>query len=225
MASKKKVEKEAASRVGGIEKSSRQIWLAGLGAYARASTDDGTVFQALVKEGEQVEQQIRAQTGKPVEKVKASARSTVDGLKEKALDKWGELEEAFDKRLDSAISRLGVPSRHEVAALTEKVDVLMSELKRLGGSKVPPAPPALEGPDDHAPKPLTGAAPKPGKPPAAKPVLKKAVGKAAADKADSSVAKPPVAEKKASARKPGAKAGKAVPVASAQAPSEPDSNA
>lgn len=169
MAGKKKTEKEAASRVGGIEKSSRQIWLAGLGAYARASADDSKLFDELLKEGERVEKQVRTQASKPADK--ASTRSKVEDLKEKALGKWEALEEAFDKRLDSAISRLGVPSRHEVAALNEKVDVLMGELKRLADTKAPKAPPAA--PASRAPKALPGTPEKADKPAAPKPELKR----------------------------------------------------
>ncbi len=209
MAGKKKTEKEAASRVGGIEKSSRQIWLAGLGAYARASADDSKLFDELLKEGEQVEKQVRGQASKPADKAKAkaSARSKVDDLKEKALGKWEALEEAFDKRLDSAISRLGVPSRHEVAALNEKVDVLMGELKRLADTKAPKAPPAA--PAGRAPKALPGTPEKADKPAAPKPELKKVVGKAAASPAAKPAASsisPLETEKKGRSRKPAVKA-------------------
>jgi len=225
MAGKKKTEKEAASRVGGIEKSSRQIWLAGLGAYARASADDSKLFDELLKEGEQVEKQVRGQASKPADKAKAkaSARSKVDDLKEKALGKWEALEEAFDKRLDSAISRLGVPSRHEVAALNEKVDVLMGELKRLADTKAPKAPPAA--PAGRAPKALPGTPEKADKPAAPKPELKKVVGKAVASpaaKPAASSAPLPDADKKTRSRKP---AMKAVPTDAVPATDKADSNA
>ncbi|MBF7142141.1 MULTISPECIES: phasin family protein [Pseudomonas] len=219
MAGKKKTEKEAASRVGGIEKSSRQIWLAGLGAYARASADGSKLFDELLKEGEQVEKQVRTQASKPADKAKASTRSKVEDLKEKALGKWEALEEAFDKRLDSAISRLGVPSRHEVAALNEKVDVLMGELKRLADTKAPKAPPAA--PAGRAPKALPGTPEKADKPAAPKPELKKVVGKAAAKPAASS-APSPDADKKTRSRKP---AVKAVPTDAVPATDKADSNA
>lgn len=141
MASKKKVDKETASWTGGIEKYSRQIWLAGLGAYARGAADGHKQFEALVKEGEKAEKQARGeidkQIDKQVETAKVAAGTKAGGLKEKPLGKWGELEDAFDARLDSAVSRLGLPTREEIASLQQKVDLVMSQLQRLTGVSAP----------------------------------------------------------------------------------------
>ena len=46
MAGKKKSEKES-SWIGEIEKYSRQIWLAGLGAYSKVSKDGSKLFETL----------------------------------------------------------------------------------------------------------------------------------------------------------------------------------
>lgn len=116
MAGKKKSEKES-SWIGEIEKYSRQIWLAGLGAYSKVSKDGSKLFETLVKDGEKAEKEAKSDVDAQVGAAKASARSAkskVDEVRDRALGKWSELEEAFDKRLNSAISRLGVPSRNEV---------------------------------------------------------------------------------------------------------------
>lgn len=59
MAGKKKSEKES-SWIGEIEKYSRQIWLAGLGAYSKVSKDGSKLFETLVKDGESVVNVLRA---------------------------------------------------------------------------------------------------------------------------------------------------------------------
>ncbi|MDB6141675.1 MAG: polyhydroxyalkanoate granule-associated protein PhaF, partial [Pseudomonas sp.] len=51
MAGKKKIEKEGSSWIGEVEKYSRQIWLAGLGAYSKISNDGSKLFETLVKDG------------------------------------------------------------------------------------------------------------------------------------------------------------------------------
>jgi hypothetical protein len=51
-----------------------------------------------------------------------------------ALGKWGELEEAFDKRLSGAIARLGVPSRDEVKVLQAKVETLTKHIEKLSAA-------------------------------------------------------------------------------------------
>ena len=114
MAGKKKLEKEGSSWIGGVEKYSRQIWLAGLGAYSKVSNDGSKLFETLVKDGEKAEKESKADIDKQVDEVKGKAKSRVGDVKDLALGKWSELEGAFDKRLNSAISRLGVPSRNEV---------------------------------------------------------------------------------------------------------------
>ena len=55
-AAKKPVaKKETSSWIGEIEKYSRQIWLAGLGAYSKVSKDGTKLFDTLVKDGEKAE--------------------------------------------------------------------------------------------------------------------------------------------------------------------------
>ena len=184
MAGKKNTEKEGSSWIGKVEDYSRKIWLAGLGVYSKIDTDGSKLFDTLVKDGEKAEKLTKSAVGKKVDAAKdsaTSAKSRITGVKDRALGKWDELEGAFDKRLNSAISRLGVPSRNEVKALHSKVDTLTKQIEKLTGAKVAPvaaktaaAKPAAK----TAAKPLAKAAAKPAaKPPrnrcqAAKPAAK-----------------------------------------------------
>ena len=140
-----------------IEKYSRQIWLAGLGAYAKIGEDGSKLFDALVKDGERAEHQVRSE----IETLKSGARGRVADVRDKALGKWNALEDAFDKRLGGAIARLGVPSRQELKALNGKVEALSRQLERLSA-------PVLAS---HSPRPAETA------PAASKP--RKAASKAA----------------------------------------------
>jgi poly(hydroxyalkanoate) granule-associated protein len=229
MAGKKKIEKEGSSWIGEVEKYSRQIWLAGLGAYSKISNDGSKLFENLVKDGEKAEKQTKSDVGKQVDAAKEkaqSAKSRVGDVKDLALGKWSELEGAFDKRLNSAISRLGVPSRNEVKALHSKVDLLTKQIEKLTGASVTPvsakaaAKPAVKAPaKTAAAKPAAKAAAKPvaAKPAAAKPVAAKAPAKTAAKPA---AAKPAAAPKKpatpkAAAPKPATPAATAAPSATA----------
>ncbi|MBP8184823.1 MAG: phasin family protein [Pseudomonas sp.] len=219
MASKKKIEKETTTWVNEVEKYSRQIWLAGLGAYSKVSKDGEKLFDGLVTDGEKAEKLAKAEVTKQVGAVKTSvgsAKSKVEEVKEKALGKWSELEDAFDKRLNSAISRLGVPSRNEVKALHSKVEVLTKQIEKLTGVSAQSVKPAVKAV-------AKVAAAKPAvKKPAAKPVAAKPAVKAAAKPAVKAVAKPaakPVAKavaKPVVAAKPAAPA--AAPAAATVAP-------
>jgi len=73
MAGKKKVEKEGGSWIGEVEKYSRQIWLAGLGAYSKISNDGSKLFETLVKDGEKAEKQTKNGVDKQVDAAKAES--------------------------------------------------------------------------------------------------------------------------------------------------------
>ena len=211
MASKKKIEKETTTWVNEVEKYSRQIWLAGLGAYSKVSKDGEKLFDGLVTDGEKAERLAKAEVTKQVGVVKTSvgsAKSKVEEVKEKALGKWNELEDAFDKRLNSAISRLGVPSRNEVKALHSKVEVLTKQIEKLTGVSAQSVKPAVKAAAKvAAPKAVV-------KKPVAKPVAAKPAVKAAAKPA----AKPAVKAAAKPAAKPAVKAAAPVAVKPAVAP-------
>lgn len=176
MAAKKPAAQQSNSWVDKVEEYSRKIWLAGLGVYSKVDTDGSKLFDSLVKEGEKAEKLTKAAAPKST---KSSARSKVEDVKDLALGKWGELEEAFDKRLSKAISRLGVPSRDEVKALHAKVETLTKHIEKLtaaaakvAATKTPVASkPAVKAPAKPAAKAVAKPAAK--VPVAAKPAAKK----------------------------------------------------
>lgn len=219
MAGKKNSDKEGSSWIGGIEKYSRKIWLAGLGIYSKVDQDGPKLFDSLVKDGEKAEKQAKKTAEDVAENAKSSTTSRVSGVKDRALGKWSELEEAFDKRLNSAISRLGVPSRNEIKALHQQVDSLTKQIEKLTGASVTPvsarsrAAAAKPAASKTAAKPLAKAPAKPAaKTAAAKPAAKPAAKTAAAKPAVKTAAKP-AAAKPAAAKKPAVKKAPAKPAA------------
>ena len=233
MAGKKNTEKEGSSWIGGIEKYSRKIWLAGLGIYSKIDQDGPKLFDSLVKDGEKAEKQAKKTAEDVAETAKSSTTSRVSGVKDRALGKWSELEEAFDKRLNSAISRLGVPSRNEIKALHQQVDSLTKQIEKLTGASVTPVSSrtaAAKPAASKAAKPLAKAAAKPAaKTAAAKPAAKTAAAKPAAKPAAKvAAAKPaakPAAAKPAAAKKPAVKKAPAKPAAAPAASAAPAATA
>ena len=227
MAGKKKVEKESSSWIGEVEKYSRQIWLAGLGAYSKISKDGNKLFDNLVQDGEKAETLVKGEVDKQVDAVKSSAQSAKSKgveVKDRALGKWSELEEAFDKRLNGAISRLGVPSRNEVRELHGKVEALTKQIEKLTGisassaSVAKPAAKAAKPAVKSAVKPVAKAAASAAKT-AAKSTVKAAV-KPAAKAVEKTAAKPAVTA--AASAKPARKPAAPKPVPVAAKPSVPE---
>ena len=200
MAAKKPTVKESNAEsntwVGKVEEYSRKIWLAGLGVYSKIDTDGSKLFDTLVKDGEKAEKLAKSAGSKLVEEAKAStssARSRVEDVKDLVLEKWSEFEEAFDKRLSSAISRLGVPSREEVKTLHAQVDALTKHIEKLTAAAAKVTATKAAAPASK-PAPAKAAAAKPAvKPAAAKPAAAKPAAKPAPAKpAASAAAKPAV---------------------------------
>lgn len=133
MAGKKKAEKDTASWMGNVQKHSRQIWLAGLGAYVRASAEGSKAFDVLVKEGEKAQKQTRGDAAKLAEAAlsASSAKASLGKTKVKPVSSLPTEGDTLDSRLHTAISQLGVPSRDELTALNTKVDQLTQALERL----------------------------------------------------------------------------------------------
>ena len=165
-----------------IVDSAQQIWMAGMGAFNRAQGEGSKLFEALVKEGMNIEQHTRKLAGGKVDAVRDAVENRVGVARERATDTWDRLEKVFEERVQRALNRLGVPSREDLSDLTARVNSLTDLLRKQAGKTEA--------------KPLVKAV-KATKP-AAKPTAKKVAKK---------VAKPVKAAKK-SAAKPAAKSSK-----------------
>ncbi|MDX1805222.1 MAG: phasin family protein [Alcanivorax sp.] len=104
-----------------LRKYTHQIWLAGLGAFARAEEEGSGFFDALVEAGREVERHTKDKTESRVEELKERVRHHTGETMEK-------MEKAFDDRLGKALSRLGIPNKREVEALQQRVQELTHAL-------------------------------------------------------------------------------------------------
>jgi poly(hydroxyalkanoate) granule-associated protein len=109
--------------------SAHKIWLAGLGALAKAEEEGTKVFNTLVEAGEEVE----ARGKKSFKLVKGK----VTEAREAAGDRIDKLGDTFDTSVAGALQRLGVPSRDEIQRLTKRVEELTAKV-----DKIKPAPKA-----------------------------------------------------------------------------------
>ena len=103
----------------------RQIWLAGLGAFARAQDEGGKFFETLVQEGQAVDVRMRETADEKTESSEVGiVKGTVEEMREKATGAWNKLEKVFQARVARALSRLGVPSRDDIQQLSQNVQEL-----------------------------------------------------------------------------------------------------
>ena len=102
-----------------IRESANQIWLAGLGAFEKAQKEGVKMFEALVKEGEKVQE--GAQT---FDELLAEGKTRVTGA-------WDKLEQEFEERVARALHGLNVPSRKDIDILSQRVAELAEIAKKL----------------------------------------------------------------------------------------------
>jgi poly(hydroxyalkanoate) granule-associated protein len=101
--------------------SSHHIWLAGLGALARAQAEGGRAFEALVKQG--LEMQNKTQT-LAKERMAEAAEQMQAMTRQATAPAWDRLGGIFEKRVAQALTGLGMPTAQELAALTARVEAL-----------------------------------------------------------------------------------------------------
>lgn len=127
--------------------SSRRIWLAGLGAFARAKGEGAKVFETLVQQGESLESKTRKAAADTAAMARGAATAKVKEVQKGVGGTWDKLEQVFEDRVERALSKLGVYTQSDVEKLAQRVDVLseaVNELIKATGVKPKrrPAPPA-----------------------------------------------------------------------------------
>ena len=122
--------------------SAQQIWLAGLGAFAKAQAEGGKLFESLVKEGAALDAKTRKFTDAKVAEARGNVESTLGQVRERSQETWDKLEKVFENRVSRALGRLGVPGHHEIRTLSSRVEELSREVRKLNGGSTPKKRPA-----------------------------------------------------------------------------------
>jgi len=113
----------------------QQIWLAGVGAFARAQAESTKLFDGLVKEGLNLEKSALKFADTQAEVVRDAVETGVDTATARAAGTWEQLEAAVEGGVRRALTRLGVPDRKELDALNRRVESLSAELRKHNGGK------------------------------------------------------------------------------------------
>ena len=114
-----------------FRKYTKQIWLAGLGAFSRAEEEGNKMFDSLVKVGEELESKTIELTDQTVSKVAEKTRESVTDTKDK-------VEKLLDHGVNSSLNRMGLATAKDlqhleslILSLNQKVDGLIEENQKL----------------------------------------------------------------------------------------------
>jgi poly(hydroxyalkanoate) granule-associated protein len=111
-----------------VRESAKEIWLAGMGAFAKAQAEGKQVFEALVKEGNSLQKKTQGAAEERFSEVTSKMTSMADEVTAKAGQHWDKLESIFEQRTAKALKKLGVPTSNDVQALAARVDALSAQV-------------------------------------------------------------------------------------------------
>ena len=153
-----------------VKESAQQIWLAGMGAFSKAQEEGGKVFDALVKEGVNLQKKTQGVAEDKISEVTGKMSAMASTVTAKAGQNWDKLESIFEARTAKAMHKLGVPTAKDIDALVQRVDELAAAVARLSKGGPVKAAGVSKRPAKSAAKPALKKAAKP----AAKRVSKRA---------------------------------------------------
>lgn len=113
-----------------VTQSAQKIWLAGLGAFARARTEGDKLFDVLVEQGKT----LRSRSEKAADQAMKNVRAQADATLSTAQGKWDKLEQVFEDRVSRALTRLGVPTSKDIQSLMKRVESLNESVQALSGT-------------------------------------------------------------------------------------------
>ena len=122
-------EKPSSSKSDPIKDSAQQIWLAGLGAFAKMQQEGSKAFEALVKDGAGMQKKTQQAAEETLAQAQARMAGLAGDLGTKTAAGWGKLENIFEERVARALEHLGMPSAAELEALRARVEALEAQLK------------------------------------------------------------------------------------------------
>src|SRR5512134_766448 len=121
-----------------IKDSAQQIWLAGMGAFAKAQAEGTQTFEKLIKDGLNLQKKTQGLAEDKINEVTGKMTAMAGEVTAKAGQHWDKLESIFEQRTAKAMTRLGVPTAKDLATLNERVEKLAAEVAKLSGKKKAP---------------------------------------------------------------------------------------
>lgn len=122
-----------------VKDSAQQIWLAGLGAFAKAQQEGSKAFDSLVKEGLTVQRKTQAVAEERISDATSRMTSMANDITAKANGQWDKLESIFEDRVARTLNKLGVPSAQDIEALIARIDELNQNVQKLQPKAAPKA--------------------------------------------------------------------------------------
>ena len=127
------------------QENARNVFLAGLGAFANAQKMGTETFETLVKDGEKFRKEASKKTEKLIDEVQDSVREMRDDAESKAE---GLLDRVRDR---SKLNKLHVPSKNDIDKINRKLDKILKAIEPKAKKPAARKAPAKKAPVKKAP--------------------------------------------------------------------------
>ncbi|MFZ4288290.1 phasin family protein [Variovorax sp. HJSM1_2] len=114
-----------------VKDSAQQIWLAGLGAFAKAQEEGSKMFEGLVRDGLGMQRKTQAAAEEKLTEATNRLTDIASGLAAKTGGQLDKLENLFEGRVAKAMQNLGLPTAAELHALNTRLDAMQKTLDAL----------------------------------------------------------------------------------------------
>ena len=143
-----------------------QIWLAGLGAMAKAQEQGSKAIEALVNDGLAFQRKSQAEAQQRLHEATERLSHLASDFGQQTTVRVDRLEHLFEDRVAKALQRLGMPTLYDLQALTERVAQLEAQLAKAtaapktAAKTARPTQAAAKGPAKSATKPAASRTPR-----------------------------------------------------------------
>jgi poly(hydroxyalkanoate) granule-associated protein len=169
----------------------QHVWLAGLGALAKAQQEGSKAMEALVNDGLAFQRKSQSEAQQRLQEATERLSHLTTNFGQPASGRVDKLEHLFEDRVAKALHRLGMPSLLDIQMLNDRVTQLEAQWLAMSGSTKQ---------QDQATAKKAKPLPKSARQASGKPLVK-AVGKTAAKTAAKSAPKASSASAKKQRRK------------------------
>lgn len=121
----------------------QQVWLAGLGAMAKAQEQGSKAMEALLSDGLAFQRKSQAEAQQRLQEATERLTHLASDFGQGTTGRVDKLEHLFEERVAKALHRLGMPSLLDIQMLSERVAQLEAQVLSLQSGAAPrPARPA-----------------------------------------------------------------------------------
>ena len=110
-----------------FRKYTKQIWLAGLGAFSRAEEEGNKLFDSLVKVGEELESKTTEVADQTIGRVGDVTEKAI----ERVTDTKDKVEKAIDQSVHHSLNRIGIVTPKDIQHLEQLILQLTDKVEQL----------------------------------------------------------------------------------------------